>query len=133
MAYRDPQKQKQWHAENWEKIKNDPKIKAKRKQARLHFTQKRQAMLNFIKRELACIDCGFSFRDRPECCDFHHRDPSQKSGAISEMMRGRDYEAMERVMEEIAKCDPLCANCHRTRHNPQGGSAVVSDGHSAVS
>lgn len=133
MAYRDVENQKQWHKENWKKIRSNPEVLVKRKAARMAYSQKRQAFINSIKRGLSCVDCGFSFETRPECCDFHHRDPSQKSAGVSDLMRGAKYKEMGKVIDEIAKCDPLCANCHRTRHSPQGGSAVVSDGHSAVS
>ena len=53
--------------------------------------------------------CG---ENRPQCLDFHHRDPSKKSGEISEMI-ARCY-PMDTILAEIEKCDIHCANCHRS-------------------
>lgn len=56
----------------------------------------------------SCIECSES---RIECLDFHHRDSAQKEFCISlapDMGVGD-----ERLESEIAKCDILCANCHR--------------------
>ena len=63
-----------------------------------------------------CSDCGECFP--PECMDFDHRDPKSKHMGISSM-GGRRWEA---VLAEIAKCDLVCANCHRirTRQRRQG-------------
>lgn len=54
-----------------------------------------------------CVKCGF---DGPAVCfDFHHRNRSEKEFTIS-TMRHRKWEF---VLEELDKCDLLCANCHR--------------------
>ena len=55
--------------------------------------------------------------------EFHHRDPSQKERAISDMM-GWSWEKIEK---EIAKCDPLCANCHRILHYELREAAKAGD------
>lgn len=44
---------------------------------------------------------------------FHHRDPSQKDFEVSMMVMGH---SRERILDEIAKCDALCANCHLKLH-----------------
>jgi hypothetical protein len=62
------------------------------------------------KQEHPCMDCGES---DPVCLDFHHRDPSIKSFEIA---RGVKCRSLEAVQAEIAKCDVVCANCHRRRH-----------------
>jgi predicted HNH restriction endonuclease len=68
-----------------------------------------------LKRTLHCKICNLSFQDQPWLVDFHHRDPSTKSFAIS---KDDSYaKPKELVLQEIEKCDPLCANCHRTLHN----------------
>jgi hypothetical protein len=57
-----------------------------------------------------CIKC-------PEkdlrCLDLHHRDPAEKSFGFGEQMYGV---SVARLEAEIAKCDVLCANCHRKEH-----------------
>lgn len=63
-----------------------------------------------------CFDCGN--RD-PEVMEFDHRDPSQKSFTISHMLRSY---SLKRIQAEIAKCDIVCANCHRKRTIQQFGT-----------
>ena len=66
-------------------------------------------MLERLKRR-PCADCGGVF---PGCAmDFDHRDPAQKRYTVSRMV-GRAGTA--RIMAEVAKCDIVCANCHRDR------------------
>ncbi len=66
-------------------------------------------MLDAIKL-VPCADCGLSF---PPCAmDFDHRDPTTKRTAVSRMI-GRAGVAA--IMAEVAKCDIVCANCHRER------------------
>jgi hypothetical protein len=53
-----------------------------------------------------CIDCGFS---DPRALDFDHV-RGEKSANISILA----YSAsLEKLQEEIDKCDIRCANCHR--------------------
>ena len=56
-----------------------------------------------------CLDCGGDFHR--SVYDFHHRDPSDKVDAISNLLRSPG-----KLEEELKKCDLLCANCHRIRH-----------------
>jgi hypothetical protein len=70
--------------------------------------EKRRALLWGEKATRGCAQCGE--RD-PDCLDFHHRDPSQKS-KDSRVFR-RKTRKLAAVLAEIAKCDVLCANCHR--------------------
>ena len=46
--------------------------------------------------------------------DFHHKDPSTKVFEIGS--KGYKY-SLEKLKEEVAKCDVVCANCHRKIHN----------------
>ena len=57
-----------------------------------------------------CMDCGGTFP--PECMDFDHRPGEVKSFHVSD--KGRAF-SPARVLAEIAKCDLVCANCHRIR------------------
>lgn len=57
-----------------------------------------------------CIKCGI---DKFYLLDFHHRDPREKEGELSDFSKG--YE-LEKFFNELNKCDLLCANCHREFH-----------------
>lgn len=71
-----------------------------------------------LKCGLACVKCGES---HPACLDFHHSDPSKKDGLISRMIV---RSSMERVIDEIEKCDVVCANCHRKLHCKRSSSML---------
>jgi len=74
-------------------------------------TQTQQIWLNQLK-SAPCLDCLGLF---PPCCmDFDHvRGPKAKG--IGEMLT---Y-SKEIILAEIAKCDLVCACCHRVRTHPQ--------------
>jgi len=68
-----------------------------------------------------CADCGYS--EIVAALEFHHRDARTKDFAI-----GGAGVSRERLWSEAAKCDLVCANCHRTRHaaaRSAGGGPVV--------
>ena len=71
------------------------------------FEKRRQILLN--ARANGCKTCD---EKDPACLDFHHRDPNTKEGHIGEFRKF----GMKRLLAEIAKCDVLCANCHRKHH-----------------
>lgn len=62
-----------------------------------------------------CAMCGM---EDPRVLQFHHRDPTKKTGKISRMVK--DGVRLSRLKEEIEKCDILCANCHIIRHKEDG-------------
>ena len=76
---------------------------------RKHRTE-RFAWIDEVKSK-PCMDCGGSFP--PECMDFDHRDPKTKLFDVSRAAVSGS--GLESVKEEIAKCDLVCANCHRIR------------------
>jgi len=57
-----------------------------------------------------CFDCGVAYPSY--IFDFDHRDPSEKRAEPSALMAAS---SMERIKEEIDRCDLVCANCHRHR------------------
>lgn len=57
----------------------------------------------------ACADCGSTYP--PYVMDFDHKDPVQKRANVGTLISG----TTARLLEEIAKCDVVCANCHRVR------------------
>jgi hypothetical protein len=61
-----------------------------------------------------CVECGFEITDETlVCIDCDHIDPSTKSFGISyEIGRFGD---MQRLIDELAKCQALCKNCHALR------------------
>ena len=62
-----------------------------------------------IKLAAGCADCGYKVH--PAALDFDHRPRTGKRWHVS-AMAGRSSVLIQR---EIAKCDVVCANCHRIR------------------
>jgi transposase-like protein len=64
-----------------------------------------------------CVICGY---DRfPGALQFHHRDPADKSFALSVQGVAR---SLEKARAEAAKCVLMCANCHA---EVEGGLATI--------
>ncbi len=72
-----------------------------------------QRWIDEYKAERGCSKC-------PErdiaCLDFHHRDAGEKEINIGMFVKRW---SIERLGQEIAKCDVLCANCHRKHHRDE--------------
>lgn len=63
----------------------------------------------------------------PPCLDFHHRDPDTKIECVATLVANGRSRAI--VMAEIAKCDLMCANCHR-KYDEQYRKVVNCDARS---
>jgi hypothetical protein len=69
-----------------------------------------------------CEDCGYDVS--AAALEFHHRNSKTKEFGL-----GNFNGSWERLVAEAAKCDLLCANCHRRRHNYRG--SLVAQGKKA--
>jgi hypothetical protein len=102
---RDLQKQRSyeraWYARNADKVKRRVK-------------DQRQVVIDWFHQYKATLSCNRCGENDPVCLDFHHRDPTQKVFSIHQTARKAIGKA--RILAEIAKCDVLCANCHRKLH-----------------
>lgn len=102
-ALREKQRasEKRYRAANKERI---------REYTRIYDREVRQALINNEKmRRSACLDCGLAVTtDNLVVFDFDHRDPRTKRSLVSRT-------APSRLVEEMAKCDLRCANCHRLK------------------
>jgi hypothetical protein len=99
--------------------------KKNKKLARIRrYETKRKVVEWFVeyKKNLKCSCCPES---DPICIDFHHKDSSKKDANISRM--ANEGYGKKRILEEIAKCDVLCANCHRKVHAYESPASATSD------
>ena len=72
----------------------------------------KQANVEYVeyRKECGCQKCG---EKRKFALDFHHINPEEKIDNIAHMIKS----AIEKgLIAELAKCDVLCANCHRELH-----------------
>lgn len=60
-----------------------------------------------LKMALGCSKCGYWICAR--ALHFHHKDPETKNFEISRACTNKNR---AQVLEELAKCRVLCANCH---------------------
>jgi hypothetical protein len=69
-----------------------------------------------------CIDCG---ETNPVVLEFDHL--ADKSFDIGQSL---PYRSWESILDEIAKCEVVCANCHRRRTATRRGSlrALLTEG-----
>jgi hypothetical protein len=80
----------------------------------------RAAFLVEFFRSHPCVDCGES---DPLVLEFDHL--GDKKFGIAKGLRDRNW---QKVLDEMAKCGVVCANCHRRRTARRGGfvRAVVA-------
>ncbi len=81
--------------------------KEKRDKQKEKHRQSRKEWYHNLKEERGCEMCG---EDEPVCLDFHHTS-GDKTASVGTLATG-GY-AKDTVLEEIEKCELLCANCHR--------------------
>ena len=110
MPYKDKNKKKENHRkymkEVWYPLNKEKHIKY------ISNIKKRiQALILEYKKNGSCADCGYAGSEYPEVLDFDHlRD---KKFNISEFKYHTS--GINKVKEDINKCELVCSNCHRIR------------------
>ncbi len=107
MPFKDKEKARTRNAEYQHKWYQDNKTKHKGRVRRRML--RNRIWVYAYKKKQACIKCGSA---HPAVLDFHHRFDEDKEFNISMC---RNF-SLARIKAEIAKCDVLCANCHRILH-----------------
>lgn len=103
MPYRDPAKQKAFLQQHYLNNKADYRRRSVEGKAR------RQQLLTDAK-DRPCMDCGESYPSY--VMDLDHREGVTKIDKLSDMVSRYSVQA---ILDEISKCDAVCANCHRER------------------
>lgn len=67
--------------------------------------------INEYKEKFGCGRCGVT---DSRVLDFHHKKGEDKLFTIGGFRRSVGF---DRIKKEVAKCDVLCANCHRIEHD----------------
>lgn len=92
----------------WKRLHLEATRRQHRRMMRRMKRDRHIATLAIWKKAQGCSDCGVE----DVALDYHHRDPSTKYASICDMA----CSSLERLIDEIAKCDVLCVSCHRDRH-----------------
>lgn len=110
MPYKDKNKKKENHKRYMKEIWY-PRNKAKHIK---YVGRAKERITSFVlefKRKGKCTDCGFIGKDYPSVLEFDHlRDKKFNISEYKYFTSG-----INKVKEEMGKCDLVCANCHRVR------------------
>jgi hypothetical protein len=111
MPFKDPEARRAYHREymrEWYRNHRDEHLAWVTKVNR----RARAAMIALVAelKSQPCTDCGGHFPHF--VMDFDHV-RGTKQGIISRMSKGRA--ALAKILDEIDKCEIVCANCHRLR------------------
>lgn len=101
-AMRDADNRKRWYASSGQSHRRAERQRKLRAEKRAYIA---------AAKNKPCMDCKQSFP--PYVMDFDHRDPKDKKFSVSRICD--DNVSWENLKAEIAKCDLVCANCHRIR------------------
>jgi hypothetical protein len=99
MANKNAEYQRTWY------LKNKAKQVAKARTTRI----KNRAFVASLKNK-PCTDCGVAYP--PYVMDWDHRESTEKRYGVAYAAWSRGQKT---ILEEIKKCDLVCANCHRER------------------
>lgn len=105
----------------WSKYYGDNK-EAHRKAVRKYNKTQREEIkkLRDELKSVPCADCGECYG--PHVMDFDHREGERKKGNPGDIVKTYSIKA---YLEEIEKCDVVCANCHRERTFQRRKNAFV--------
>lgn len=85
----------------------DEKASLKRNEAR----KRNIDFVNNYKLKNPCANCG---ETRLPCLSFHHKEEFDKEKCIKQLKMSPV--SLEKLKDEISKCEVLCENCHRKLH-----------------
>lgn len=94
--------QREYHKQQWYPTHTKERIQETK--------ERRVVLQEWYTKYKATLQCQICAEWRPECLQFHHRNPQEKSFNIGEWIK--KGVSIETLQAEIAKCDVLCANCH---------------------
>lgn len=78
---------------------------------RQNWTENRKRKKEWLDaQKVACSRCGF---DHVAALEFHHKNPAEKDFLLSVAVA---HYSLKRIQIEVAKCEIICANCHRIHH-----------------
>jgi hypothetical protein len=84
-----------------------------------------KSLVQEIKQKAGCVSCP---ENHPACLGFHHRVPEEKLFTIAHAISHGGI-GKEALLAETAKCDVICANCHKKHHwDHPVSTAIIREG-----
>lgn len=116
MPYADPEKQRAAQKRSYERRRNKiaANRKAKRPERSEYVRNLRKELEDYVKLQKldkTCLDCGNRYP--PYVMDYDHCRGEPKIATVRVLVN--HCYSKETIDAEIAKCDLVCANCHRER------------------
>ena len=105
MPFKDQNKKLEYARELYKKQK---KLVVRRVAER---KKKIKSWIEEYKKNLKCSNCS---ETHPSTLDFHHKNKNEKEQGICYFV-SNGY-SIDKIRQEIEKCEVLCANCHRKLH-----------------
>lgn len=99
-------------------FKYDAENKCRKCKAKISHERSRMIVKRIdVLKNKPCVDCRRLWLS--ECMDFDH----VRGKKLFRVSRGAFHHGWQKILNEIAKCDLVCANCHRvrTRKRQQAG------------
>lgn len=114
MPYKDKEKQRQaqreWAARNTGTVSKNS-----------HASRRRKANMVSEYKNRPCTDCGGEFP--PYVMDLDHLPEFEKLSNVAKLVS--EGASKQRILDELEKCEVVCANCHRHRTYSRQGMADV--------
>lgn len=116
MPYKDPARQKAAQQAHYEA--NKAKYLERSKQSKARNVAQKESYVQDVLCTTACQDCG---ENDPVVLEFDHRDGRETKNASSPLRLAHYGASWEKIKQEIALCDVVCANCHTRRTAQRAG------------
>jgi L-lysine 2,3-aminomutase len=101
-----------------------PKLRAIRPSPAVRKQDRKDWLIDQKMTRVACLDCGLKVEPHMTYVfDYDHRDPHLKSFTISQHLHSYTEYVL---LQEMSKCDLVCANCHRHRTNNQQRTGILT-------
>jgi hypothetical protein len=110
MPYKDPLKQKKSQHDSY--LRNKDKVRESSKIAKKKLFHKNKEYIRKAK-DVPCLDCETKYPHY--VMDFDHI--GEKIASVTYLAHNK---SLKEVIKEIAKCEIVCANCHRVRTYKRG-------------
>ena len=101
MPYKDPEVGKAWHRAEYQNNHDYYLARQRRRRARY------KELIRAAKKR-PCADCGIEY-------PYYVMEFDHLGDKITEVSKSSNFSSEKKLLEEIAKCQVVCANCHAQR------------------